>query len=373
MTRQRLALAGCVGCVALAALCGRPLRAAEAGRLDRRNLLEFRTAAGEIVPVRSVADWRLRRAEILSGMEEVMGPLPGPEKRVPLEIRLEEEKDFGAYVRRRITYQSEPGSRVPAHLFLPRDVLAGRGEPLRRAVLCLMGSGGHRHADTPPGPNASANRNDAEVLAERGYVAISTPYPVLGFGSRSGLGLAYDPDLKALGYRSGTMKAIWDNVRALDVLETLPYVRRGGYAAIGHSLGGHNAVYTAVFDERLRVVVSSCGLDSYLDYRATHWAPGRGWAQELYMPRILDYAREDIPFDFHEMVGALAPRAIFINAPVRDSNFNWRSVARIGAAALPVYRLFGAPELIRIEHPDVAHEFPPEIREAAYAWIAQHL
>jgi len=169
------------------------------------------------------------------------------------------------------------------------------------------------------------------------------------------------------------MKAIWDNMRALDVLETLPFVRRGGYAAIGHSLGGHNSVYTAVFDERIRVIVSSCGLDSYLDYRATHWAPGRGWAQELYMPRILDYPRDRIPFDFHEMVGALAPRAIFINAPVNDSNFNWRSVDRIGAAALPVYRLFGVPELIRIVHPDAGHEFPAEIREAAYAWIAQNL
>lgn len=350
-----------------------PLWAADATRLDRRNLLEFRTASGEIAPVRSVADWRLRRAEILAGMQRVMGPLPGAEKRVSLDIRVEEEKDFGMYVRRRITYQSEPGSRVPAHLFLPKDVLAGRGEPLRRAVLCLMGSSGHRHSDTPPGPNASANRNDAEVLAERGYVAISTPYPVLGFGSRSGLGIPYQPDLKALGYKSGTMKAIWDNLRALDVLETLPYVRRGGYAAIGHSLGGHNSVYTAVFDERIRVIVSSCGLDSYLDYRATYWAPGRGWAQELYMPAILDYPRDRIPFDFHEMIGALAPRAVFINAPVNDSNFNWRSVARIGAAALPVYRLFGVPELIRIVHPDVAHEFPPEIREAAYIWIAQNL
>ena len=346
--------------------------AADSVRLDSRNLLEFHTEDG-IAPVRTMADWRKRRAEILAGMQAVMGPLPDLAKRVPLDVRVEEEKDFGAYVRRRITFAAEPGSRVPAHVFIPKDVLAGQGAALRRGVLCLMGSGGHRHSDTPDGPNASQNHNDAEALASRGFVAISPPYPVLGFGSRSGIAIPHQPDLRRLGYKSGTMKAIWDNIRALDVLETLPYVQRGGFAAIGHSLGGHNAIYTAVFDERIQVIVSSCGFDSYLDYRPTLWAPGRGWAQELYMPAILDYPREEIPFDFHEMIGALAPRAVFVNAPVNDSNFSWRSVDRVIAAALPVFRLFGVPQRIRVAHPDVAHAFPPEIREDAYAWIEQNL
>ena len=62
------------------------------------------------------------------------------------------------------------------------------------------------------------------------------------------------------------MKAIWDNIRGLDLLESLRFVKRGRYGAIGHSLGGHNAIYTAVFDQRIKVVVSSCGFDSYLDY-----------------------------------------------------------------------------------------------------------
>jgi dienelactone hydrolase len=305
-------------------------------------------------------------------MQQVMGPLPGPEKRVPLDVRVEEEKDFGTYVRRRITYQAEPGSRVPAHLFIPKDALAP-GARLRSGVLCLMGTSGHRHADTPPGPNFSGNQNDAEALVARGYVAISPPYPTLGFGGRSGIGIKHDPDLKALGYASGTMKAIWDNIRALDVLETLPFVKRSGFATIGTSLGGHNSIYTAVFDERIRVIVSSCGFDSYLEYAATPWEPGKGWAQNRYMPRITDFPRDQIPFDFHEMIGALAPRAFFANSPSRDANFKWRSAARIVAAALPVYRLHGVPELIQIVHPDAGHDFPPEIREQAYAWIERYL
>ena len=358
--------------VTLCALAWPVFAAEPVTRLDRENLLEFRHEQGQVAPVRSLSDWHRRRAEILAGMQQVMGPLPGPEKRVPLDVRVEEEKDFGSYVRRRITYQAEPGSRVPAHLFIPKDALAP-GARLRSGVLCLMGTSGHRHADTPPGPNFSGNQNDAEALVARGYVAISPPYPTLGFGGRSGIGIKHDPDLKALGYVSGTMKAIWDNIRALDVLETLPFVKRSGFATIGTSLGGHNSIYTAVFDERIRVIVSSCGFDSYLEYAATPWEPGKGWAQNRYMPRITDYPRDQIPFDFHEMIGALAPRAFFANAPSRDANFKWRSAARIVAAALPVYRLHGVPELIRIVHPDAGHEFPQEVREQAYAWIEQFL
>jgi dienelactone hydrolase len=341
------------------------------GRLDRQNLLEFRNREGAVSPVRSVRDWQMRRAEILAGAQAVMGPLPGASKRVPLDLKVEEEKDFGTYVRRLITYTAEPGSRVPAHLFIPKSALDGSNP--RPAVLCLMGTSGYKLADAPAGPNASANPHDGEKLAERGLVAIAPPYPLLSFGSRSGLTIEHKPDLRKLGYQSGTMKAIWDNVRALDVLESLPYVKRTGFGVIGTSLGGHNSIYTAVFDERIKVIAASCGFDSFLDYRSTHWKPGTGWSQELYMPKILDYRREEIPFDFHELIGALAPRALFVNAPVGDSNYHWQSVDRIIAAAAQIYQLYGVPGVVRVEHPDVGHSFPPEIRELAYDWIERFL
>ena len=46
-------------------------------RLDRLNLLQFRDAKGVVQPVKTPADWELRRAEVLKGMVTVMGPLPG--------------------------------------------------------------------------------------------------------------------------------------------------------------------------------------------------------------------------------------------------------------------------------------------------------
>src|SRR6266545_4175296 len=56
-------------------------------------------------------------------MREVMGPLPREEKRCPLDVKTEEEADCGDYVRRYLTYASEPGSRVPAYLLIPNSAL----------------------------------------------------------------------------------------------------------------------------------------------------------------------------------------------------------------------------------------------------------
>jgi hypothetical protein len=161
-------------------------------------------------------------------------------------------------------------------------------------------------------------------------------------------------------------------MRGLDLLETLPYVKPGAFGTIGHSLGGHNSVYTAVFDDRLKVVVTSCGLDSFLDYYQGDekvWLPGKGWTQTRYMPRLADYRGRlaEIPFDFHELIGALAPRHVLIAAPLGDSNFRAESVDRVVAAARPVFALYGHPERLQLEHPEGGHDFPTPMREKAYA------
>jgi dienelactone hydrolase len=331
-----------------------------ASRLPRTNLLLYARPDGETAPVRSIADWQKRRASILAAMQHVMGPLPGAQKRCPLEPLTIEEVDCGDFLRRKISYAAEPGSRVPAYLLIPKRVLADRLKA--PAVLAL-------HQTHPAGQKVvvglgeSPNDEYGVELARRGFVVLAPPYNRLA---------DYWPDLKALGYESGTMKSIWDNVRGLDYLASLPFVKTNGFGAIGHSLGGHNGIYTAAFDERLQVVVSSCGLDSYLDYKDGNIS---GWTQDRYMPRLKDYATRlaDVPFDFHEIIGALAPRVCFLSAPLGDTNFKWRSVDAVAEAAAAVYRLHGVPGNLQVAHPDCGHLFPSEMRERAYRLLEQHL
>jgi hypothetical protein len=82
---------------------------------------------------------------------------------------------------------------------------------------------------------------------------------------------------------------------------------------------------------------------------------------------------EAIPFDFHELIGALAPRWVLIIAPLKDSNFRAESVDRIVASARPVFQLYGHPERLQVLHPDIEHDFPPQMREAAFKLLDQVL
>ncbi len=90
---------------------------------------------------------------------------------------------------------------------------------------------------------------------------------------------------------------------------------------------------------------------------------------------MADYHKrlDEIPFDFHELIGALAPRHVLIIAPRKDSNFQWDSVDRIVAAAAPVYQLYGSPTHLRVEHPDCEHDFPELQRQAAYRFLDEVL
>jgi len=323
-------------------------------RLPPDNLLVYYNQKGEVVRVKSKADWLKRRASIIEGMQVIMGPLPGREKRCPLDVTVVEEVDHGSYVQRFVTYASEPGSRVPAYLLIPKAAMTHHKRlPGVLALHPTEMQQGHRvlveqiRDYYPP---------YARELAERGFVVLAPAYPLMA---------NYQPNLAALGYQSGTMKAIWDNIRALDLLESLPYVKRGNFGAIGHSLGGHNSIFTAVFDSRLKIVVSSCGFDSFQEYMRGNI---KGWTSDRYMPKLSAYTNRlaEIPFDFYELIGALAPRNVYISAPLGDANFRWSSVDAIVQAAVPVYKLYGVEDHLRVDHPECDHKFPEPIREKAY-------
>src|SRR5262245_56919273 len=72
------------------------------------------------------------RAAIRKRMEEVMGPFPAADRKVPLDVRVTAEEKLDGYVRKRVTYAAEEGDRVPAYLLIPTG-FTGK----RPAALCL--------------------------------------------------------------------------------------------------------------------------------------------------------------------------------------------------------------------------------------------
>jgi dienelactone hydrolase len=327
---------------------------------EHQDLGYYLDGKGARHEITTVADWEIRRRHILAGMQLVMGPLPDRSHRAPLATRELEAAKIGEVVRKKIEYTTEPGYRLRAYLFVPPRT----SERKLPAVLCL-----HQTTkigkEEPAGLGGNPNLHYALHLAQRGYVTLAPDYP--SFGERE-----YDFADKH-GFASGTMKAIWDNMRGIDLLETVAEVDRERIGCMGHSLGGHNTMFTAVFDTRIKALVSNCGFTRFHKYYNGKLA---GWTRARYMPRIAsvyENSPDRVPFDFTEIVAALAPRPFLASSPVRDSNFEVSGVRETIAAAMPIYKLLGKPDNLQANYPDSEHDFPEEAREVAYRFFDKHL
>jgi dienelactone hydrolase len=335
------------------------LQAAPPFYADKTKLLVYIDADGKEHAITKPGDWSKRREHILANMQEVMGPLPDAGRKVPLDVHYIDEKKTDKWIRKKLTFATEKDDRVPAHLFLPA---VGNGK--RPAVLCLHQTNGKRGKDETAGLVGKPELAYALHLAERGYVTLALDYPNFG---------EYEIDVYARGYQSASMKAVWNNMRAIDLLQSLPEVDGERIGCIGHSLGGHNTMFTGVFDTRIKALVSNCGFNSFPKYYGGNL---KGWSHKGYMPRIAsvyEMKPEKMPFDFTEVVAALAPRAFLASSPLHDDNFEVSGAKDCIAAAMPVYGLLGAKDKLAANYPDCKHEFPPEVRKVAYEWLDRWL
>lgn len=330
------------------------------------DLSYYLSETGERVPICTPENWRQRREHIMAGMQEVMGALPRPAKPVALDVQTLEEHAEPGYIRRKIAYHTDDANkRVHAWLLVPtasdanRKVKPENANRKLPAVLCL-------HQTTPRGKDSPAGLSDrptlhyARELALRGYVTLSPDYPSFG---------EYPYDFDADDYVSGTMKAIYDNTRAIDMLAAMPEVDADRIGCIGHSLGGHNSLFTAVFDQRLKAIVTCCGFTSFHKYMRGDL---HGWSSPRYMPLIgskYDYSPDRMPFDFPEVLAAIAPRAVFVVAPLHDDNFDIDGVRESLATAKPIFELLGHSDNLQAVHPDSKHDFRDAERQQAYEFL----
>jgi dienelactone hydrolase len=295
----------------------------------------------------------------LDGVEMVMGPLPKIDHGAPLDIQIQETARLPHYVLQKLTFVPEPGSVVHAWLLTP---IRARNAP---AVLCL-----HQTTeigkDEPAGLGGNPNLHYAQELALRGYVTLAPDYMHFGEDKTNLRAEIYDR-----GYQSGSMKGIVNHIRAVDLLVSLPDVDSRRIGVIGHSLGGTNALFLAAFDSRIRAVVISCGFTAKDRYN--YLGGGlKNWDQELALPLVgsrYHNSPSEVPFDFSDFFVAIAPRAVFANAPLHDNVFD---VAGVDECRDRVAGLFPRGRFV-VVHPDCAHGFPPEIREQAYQFLDREL
>jgi Prolyl oligopeptidase family len=199
-------------------------------------------------------------------------------------------------------------------------------------------------------------------LVKQGYVVIAPQYPLISS--------SYAPELDVLGYKSTLMRAIVDNMLSISVARQYCQLDSSRVFAVGHSLGGLNSLLTAFFDTRIQAVVASSAFkclahrtqSDILDYSNAH-----------YMSRLASYRTAGTePFDFSEILAALAPRLCVLNAPTLDEYTPSESLAWAYQQALPLYRKFGVGENLVLLQPDEQHVFGRRAREFSYRLLGEH-
>ncbi|MEZ6140326.1 MAG: prolyl oligopeptidase family serine peptidase [Zavarzinella sp.] len=319
---------------------------------DKTDLLSYLDEKGARLQIADPATWAKRKAHILTQMQVVMGKLPDLPEHRPFRVTEKSQNDCGKYIQKHLTIEINPGEQLPVYLLLPK--VQQKQFP---AMLCLHPTSKPDGKKIPAGLSGKSDRHYAKELAEHGYVTLAPDYPNMG---------EYQFDVYGKGYISTTMKAIENHRRCLDYLISLPQVDASRLGVVGHSLGGHNSIFLGCFDDRVQVIISSCGFCSFPKYMKGNLT---GWSHDGYMPKIkttYDCDPKKMPWDFTEAIALLAPRTFIAVAPINDHNFDVAGVKDCIRAAKPVYQIFKKESNLISLYPEAGHDFPDDARKEAF-------
>lgn len=319
--------------------------------------------------------WPAERQRIRAAVMKVLGPFPT--NQVPLATQVLGEEDCGSYVRRKVSLQVQPGDRMPAYVLVPKAVLA---QPTKRvpAIICFYGTTSGAGKDTTvglsgpsPGTPPAKNRAFAVDMAEAGFVALAADY--LRDGERIKPGRRpYDttdfyaqfPDWSIHG------KDAWDTLRAIDYLQTLPFVDGERIGMAGHSYGGHSTIFTAALEPRIKAAFASGPVSDFL-HHGMHWAVPKGGGSSQSLPALRPYVLDHtLPVTFYEWTALIAPRPLWVNQAVGER----RPMEEENCAAVSeVYRTLGVSDRVKYMWCAGDHDFPPPVRQAAVEWFKKWL
>jgi pimeloyl-ACP methyl ester carboxylesterase len=158
-------------------------------------------------------------------------------------------------------------------------------------------------------------------------------------------------------------KMLYDAMRAVDVLESLPYVDKQRLASVGHSLGAKETLYLAAFDERIKAAVASEGGITL---------PSTNWDASWYLgPAIHDAA---FRLNHHQLLALIAPRPFLVlggetGPGAADGDRSWPLIE----AAVPVWKLYDAPIRLGLYNHHQGHSLSPESFARMAEWLSVYL
>lgn len=237
------------------------------------------------------------------------GPWPEP---CDLKPELREKFDKDGYRIESVTYEVEPGDRVPALVLIPDGASASKPAP-GIAVWHQHAGQWHLGKSEPAGLAGDPMHFTGAELAKLGYVVLCPD--ALCFEERQ------DAAMKGGNYErfeflrltvGGTCMA-WKNIldmrRAIDYLSSRPEVQADRLGCYGHSMGSTHTWLVGPWEPRLKCLVGNCCLPTYAAIHRTkmlHCFPN-------YIPGLFQYG------DTPDICGLIAPRALHLNFGEKDA------------------------------------------------------
>jgi hypothetical protein len=214
-------------------------------------------------------------------------------------------------------------------------------------------------------------------LVKQGFVVLT--YDPLGQGERR---LFYDRDLEDSKVGSTTVVEhdmvgiqsllagesiarymIWDGIRGLDVLASLPQVDAHHLAVAGCSGGGTLTAYIAALDDRIQAAASACYITDWEDQLQ---GTGPQDAEQEFPDQL------KLGFNHIDFILAFAPKPYLVCNTEQDF-FPLSGARKTVDEARRLYAALGIPDHIGWAVGPGGHGTPPVVREAIYGWMRHWL
>lgn len=275
--------------------------------------------------VRSAADWRKRRKEILDAWHKVMGAWPPLVEKPTIEtVDTKRREDF---TQRTVRVDIAAGRKTNGYLLVPD----GRG---RRPAVLVVYYDPETGAGLKPG---KTGRDFGYALTKRGFVTLSIGWPRAEATAKAA-------DLQPLSYLAYVAANCYGAMARLGEVDP----KRIGVT--GHSFGGKWAMLAACLYEKFAcAAVSDPGIvfdekrgnvnywdPWYLGYEAgrkrKRGLPSKGNPAIGAYKRLVDGGR-----DLHELHALMAPRPFFVSGGAEDGPRRWKALNH----AVAVNRVLG--------------------------------
>lgn len=170
-------------------------------------------------------------------------------------------------------------------------------------------------------------------------------------------------------------KHVEDTLAAVEAMRKVDFIDPQRIWLLGYATGGMTALHAGALDDRIAGVVSVAG---FTPMRTDTPEKGTGgiarWAAWLpLMPKLGAFAghEDHIPYDYHEVLGMIAPRQAMVFAPKVDSQATLADVRACVEDARRVYELHVAKESLKFEELDDYNHFSPETQKLVFERLKQ--